>query len=223
VPPAASGIVSVAAAGSHSLALKADGTVLAWGDNANADGFFVGQSIVPAGLSNVIAIAAGAYHSLALQSNGRVVCWGDDSFGQRDVPPGLFAVAIGAGATHTLALASNGTVVAWGDNTYGQINPSFSTLSNVLAFAAGNAHTFLLLDEGLPSPQLFHPIFHRSPNTFSALLPTYNRKTYVLESGSSLAASNWTALSTNTGNGALRLFLVPNANAPQGFYRVRRR
>jgi sugar lactone lactonase YvrE len=222
VPSAASDIVSVAAGGSHSLALKADGTVLGWGDNANADGFFVGQSIVPSGLSNVVAIAAGAYHSLALKSNGQVVCWGDDSFGQCDVSAGLSAVAISAGAVHTLALRSNGTVVAWGDNTYSQINPSFSTLSNVLAVVGGNAHTLLLLDEALPSPQLFHPSFHRFPNAFSALVPTYNRKTYVLESSGSLAASNWTALSTNTGNGALRLLVVPNANAPQGFYRVKR-
>src|ERR1017187_662521 len=60
----------------HSLALKSDSTVVAWGDN------YYGQCIVPVGLSNIIAIAAGEYHSLALKSDGTVVAWGDNYYGQ---------------------------------------------------------------------------------------------------------------------------------------------
>jgi hypothetical protein len=55
-----SDVTAIAAGGSHSLALKGDGTVVAWGDN------FSGQSTVPAGLSDVTAIAAGGAHNLAL-------------------------------------------------------------------------------------------------------------------------------------------------------------
>jgi hypothetical protein len=44
----------------HSLALRADGTVCAWGTNNLA-----GQLDIPPDLSNVIAIAAGGFHSLA--------------------------------------------------------------------------------------------------------------------------------------------------------------
>ena len=44
--------------GFGSLALKSDGTVVAWGS--------LGQSTVPSGLSGVIAIAAGTEHSPAL-------------------------------------------------------------------------------------------------------------------------------------------------------------
>lgn len=76
-PPAGlSGIVAIAAGGrtdlglSHALALRADGTVFAWGDNR------YGQVTVPAGLRDVTAIAAGAAHSLALRSDGTVVEWG---------------------------------------------------------------------------------------------------------------------------------------------------
>ena len=61
---------NIAAGSSHSLALKSDGTVVAWGKN------FYGQAIVPAGLSGVTAIAAGGDHSLALKSDGTVVAWG---------------------------------------------------------------------------------------------------------------------------------------------------
>ena len=49
----------------HDLALKRDGTIVAWGDLTN----------VPPGLTNVIAVAAGGYHNLALQRDGNVVAW----------------------------------------------------------------------------------------------------------------------------------------------------
>jgi alpha-tubulin suppressor-like RCC1 family protein len=61
---------AIAAGGFHSLALKSDGTVVAWGYND------FGQSTVPAGLSGVVAIAGGWFHSLALKSDGTVVAWG---------------------------------------------------------------------------------------------------------------------------------------------------
>jgi alpha-tubulin suppressor-like RCC1 family protein len=58
--------VAISAAASHSLALKADGTVAAWSDN------FANESTVPPGLSNVTAIAAGLYLSLGLLSDGTI-------------------------------------------------------------------------------------------------------------------------------------------------------
>src|SRR6266852_3849015 len=57
----------IAAGASHSLALKPDGTVLAWGDN------FYEESTVPASLTGVVAIAAGGNHSLAIEADGTVV------------------------------------------------------------------------------------------------------------------------------------------------------
>jgi hypothetical protein len=50
------------------MALKSDGTVVAWGGNDNT-GFNYGQAQVPSGLSDVVAIAAGEFHSLALTGN----------------------------------------------------------------------------------------------------------------------------------------------------------
>ena len=63
VPGGLTGVVAIAAGGSHSLALKSDGTVVAWGSNGH------GQTTVPAGLSHVIAIAAGDEFSLAVVSS----------------------------------------------------------------------------------------------------------------------------------------------------------
>jgi hypothetical protein len=100
VPAGLSNVVAIAAGDSHSLALKADGTVVAWGYNN------YGQTNVPAGLSNVAAIAGGWAHSLALKNDGTVVAWGDNADGQTDVPAGLSnVVAIAAGGFHSLALA----------------------------------------------------------------------------------------------------------------------
>jgi alpha-tubulin suppressor-like RCC1 family protein len=76
------------------------------------------------------------------------VAWGDNSYGQRNVPPGLSnVVAVAAGAYHSLALKADGTVVAWGDNTYGQRNVP-AGLNLRLRFrlpGSGNAALMLLL------------------------------------------------------------------------------
>jgi len=53
VPPAATNIVAVAAGGSHSMALRDNGSVIAWGSNWD------GQTNVPPTATNVVAIAAG--------------------------------------------------------------------------------------------------------------------------------------------------------------------
>jgi len=75
--------VAVAGGQMHSLALKSDGTVVAWGRNIE------GQCDVPAGLGSVVAVAGGGYHSMALKADGTVVAWGKHDFGQCDVPAGL--------------------------------------------------------------------------------------------------------------------------------------
>jgi alpha-tubulin suppressor-like RCC1 family protein len=130
----------------HSLALKSDGTVVAWGYN------LTGESTVPSGLSEVIAIAAGLHHSLALKSDGTVVAWGSNSFGQSTIPSGLSGVtAIAAGLAHSLALKSDGTVVAWGCGDvgadYGQCTVP-SNLSEVTAIAAGYTYSLALKSDG---------------------------------------------------------------------------
>ncbi len=57
--------------------------------------------------------------------------------------------------------------------------------------------------------------------TFSALVQTLSPKHYALECKGSLSATNWTAISTNAGNGALMILRDPSGPAPQRFYRMR--
>jgi len=69
--------VAIAAGEVHSLALKSDGTVWAWGLNNRGqlgDGSTTNRTtpVQVSGLTGVMVIAGGAYHSLALKSDGTV-------------------------------------------------------------------------------------------------------------------------------------------------------
>jgi len=80
-------IEQIAAGGYHSLALRINGTVWAWGRNGNGqlgDGTN-SERRTPVQVSNltgVVAIAAGGSHSLALKSDGTVWAWGVNGSGQ---------------------------------------------------------------------------------------------------------------------------------------------
>jgi hypothetical protein len=140
-------VIAIAAGQEHSLALRANGTVVAWGDNSH------GQTNVPPGLTNVIAIAA-SFHNVALKADGTVVVWGSDRMDVTNIPPGLAGViAIGTGAdlgsgeSYTVALRSNGTVVAWGSGSSGQTNVP-AGLNSVVAISAGTHHVLVLKQDG---------------------------------------------------------------------------
>jgi len=117
----------IAAGGSHSLALRSDGTVWAWGEG-------LGSTPTPVdSLENIISISAGGLHSLALRVDGTVWAWGSNESGQlgdgttnqHDTPIPINnlnnIIAVSAGGYHSLALCANGSVWSWGSNTHGQL------------------------------------------------------------------------------------------------------
>jgi len=167
--------VAIAAGYGHSIALKKDGTVWAWGDNSSGQ---LGNGTtenrrIPERVSNlteVIAIAAGQYHNLALKKDGTVWTWGANGDGQlgdgslhmRTVPvqvSGLsHAVFVAAGGYHSLAIQSDQKVWAWGRNWEGQVGDSpydyvttpvpVTGLSGIILLAAGVSHSLALKSNG---------------------------------------------------------------------------
>ncbi len=129
----------LAAGDSHTLALKSDGTVWAWGHNGDGqlgDGTFTNRTtpVQVKDLSGVIAIDGGQHnHSLAVKSDGTVWGWGnnddghlgDGTYTNRNSPVQVAdfgdAIAVAGGDSHSLALKSDGTVWAWGANWHGQL------------------------------------------------------------------------------------------------------
>ncbi|MEY2851955.1 MAG: hypothetical protein RL549_654, partial [Verrucomicrobiota bacterium] len=153
VPSAATANVAMIAAGDeHFLALKADGSVVAWGrGKSDTNGIpEFGQSLVPSeAQTGVVAVAAGGYHSLALRSDGRVVAWGRNNYQQTDVPAAASngVVAIAAGQYVSLALKSDGTLVGWGRGSYGATIPA-DAQTDVTAISVGRNHAMALKTDG---------------------------------------------------------------------------
>ena len=104
------------------MGLRADGTVLAVGDNEE------GQCDVN-GWKDVVAIAAGSSHTAGLRVDGSVLAAGYNEDGQCDVNDWKDVVAIAAGS-HTVGLRADGTVLAAGDNRDGLCNVSGWKLFN---------------------------------------------------------------------------------------------
>lgn len=141
VPSDLAGVIAITTGQCHTLALKNDGSVVAWGNDTTL-------VTVPAGLSGIVGIAASSLHNLALRNDGTVVAWGDNRWGQSTVPQGLSGVvAIAANGVASFALKNDGTVVTWGGD-YFLYSSVISGLSGVVAIAAGIDHFVALKSDG---------------------------------------------------------------------------
>ena len=90
----------------HSLALRSDGTVVAWGYGGQGQlgNGGTAQSNVPVTVNTTAGVSALA---------------------------GKTVIAVSAGSYHSLALCSDGTVAAWGYNASGRLGNNSTTASNV--------------------------------------------------------------------------------------------
>ena len=143
IPAQVSGLTDVVAVsvGDHAVAVKADGTVWAWGDNGEGqlgDGTktFRASPVQVSGLAGVISASAGrpgSNHTVALKSDGTVWAWGNNDAGQLgdgtltsssypvQVSGLAGVVSVDVGRDHTIAAKSDGTVWTWGANGSGQL------------------------------------------------------------------------------------------------------
>jgi alpha-tubulin suppressor-like RCC1 family protein len=130
--------VKLGSRGYHTLAVKSDGTVWAWGwdqygalgngiDDANFD-YPVPVQVL--GVNNPIMVTAGYLFGVALLQDHTLVAWGnnlDGTIGDGTTTNRLTAVPVpgidkviwvSAGWTHVVAIRADGTVWTWGQNIW---------------------------------------------------------------------------------------------------------
>jgi len=101
VPSNLAPLTQVAAAGSATVGLTGQGSIVQWGENGNMYG-------VPSG-SGFIKIAAGMYVKLALHQDGTVQVWGGFVYGENGIPPGLTGITDIAGGNRFALAAREAT------------------------------------------------------------------------------------------------------------------
>lgn len=128
----------------HSMALRSDGSVWAWGYNAFGqlgDGTTTRRTspVRVSGAHVFVAIAAGRDMSYAIRADGTLWGWGLNTEGQlgdgtttnRTTPVRVGTLAnvvdVAGGRDHGLAVLANGTMWAWGWNQYGQLGDGTTT------------------------------------------------------------------------------------------------
>jgi alpha-tubulin suppressor-like RCC1 family protein len=169
-------VTAVASGQGHVLALCADGSVAAWGNNGSGElgTGTVTDSTVPVAVTTsgvlsgkkVVAIAAGYAQSMALCEDGTVATWGRGFEGQlgngtqasSNVPvlvnrsgvlAGKTVTAIASGMSYNLALCSDGALAAWGSNQYGALGIGSLVNSSVPALVDRSG---VLLNKRIVSP-----------------------------------------------------------------------
>ncbi|MGH7493184.1 MAG: T9SS type A sorting domain-containing protein [bacterium] len=153
-------VAAIHAGYAFSIAMKADGTVWAWGsnvygqlgDNTTTDSSVPVQVKGSGGtgnLTNVAELSGGAQHGLVIKGDGTVWAWGRNQKGQlgdntttnRSTPVQVSsfsnAVTVAGGIYHSVAFKSDGTIWTWGYNEFGQLGDNSTTDKTIPVLAAG--------------------------------------------------------------------------------------
>src|SRR5471032_1173645 len=166
----------VAAGEEHTVALRADGTLWAWGYNFYGqlgDGTTAAKAVPTkiGAFTNWMSASAGATHTLAVRADGTLWAWGGNASGQ--VGNGSLVDlhaplqigtstwrAVAAGTLHSVAIRADGALFAWGSNGSGQVGNGLTTNataptqisktnpSNWTAISAGAAYTVGVRTDG---------------------------------------------------------------------------
>ena len=167
------GAVSISAGDDHSLAVKADGSLWAWGYNLYGqlgDGTTTNQYTPVKVMDGVSSVSGGGYFTMIVKTDGTL--WGcgynesnelgDGTSSHRYTPVKIMdgVASVSAGWTHSMAIKTDGTLWAWGSNSEGKLGTGSSSYSfsyqstpiqvmdNVAAVSAGYGHTLALKSDG---------------------------------------------------------------------------
>ncbi|MDF1884195.1 Ig-like domain-containing protein [Sulfurimonas sp. SAG-AH-194-C21] len=167
---------SIATRENHTVAIKSDGTLWAWGQNSNGqlgDGTTVDKS-VPTQESSVsslwTAVAAGLNFTGAIRSDGTLWWWGADvsgGFGANNPTQESSGLttwsSIAAGENYYATIKTDGTLWSWGSNTYGQLGDGTTTDSSTPVQESSGLGTWSSISAGT-----FHTVARKSDNTLWA-------------------------------------------------------
>jgi len=140
---------SVSSSYCHTVAIKTDGTLWAWGANWHGqlgDGTDGGYAADESGNKNIptkigtdnnwATVSAGEYHTVAIKKDGTLWAWGYNRWGQlgdgtsgynsdKNIPTKIGTdnnwASVSVGGYNTVAIKTDGTLWAWGANEFGQL------------------------------------------------------------------------------------------------------
>ncbi|QKG54962.1 RCC1-like domain-containing protein [Hymenobacter sp. BRD67] len=166
---------SLAVGGYHTVAVRADGSLWAWGRN-DAGQLGLGSTSDQTSPQRVgtattwVSAAAGTSHTVAVRADGTLWAWGNNDAGQlglgtttsptspTQIGTATTWASAAAGGYHTLAVRADGTLWAWGNNDYGQLGqgtydsqPSptqVGAATSWVSAAAGNLHSLAVQADG---------------------------------------------------------------------------
>ena len=169
---------AIGAGDTHTLAVKTDGTVWAWGSNnfGQLGDASTTQRLTPvqmSGVSNAAAVDGGTGFSILRLSDNTLKATGYNGQGQLGdgtTTPRTAPVAVSVltsisklivGTSHTVAIKADGTLWRWGGNSSGQLGTGtlISTptpgqvagLGSISVAAAGGTHTVVAAGDGVVS------------------------------------------------------------------------
>ena len=165
-----------AGGGTHTIAVKTDGTLWTWGMNGSGQLGIGGATSYSSpkqvgALTTWSKIAAGRAYTVSVKTDGTLWTWGDNNVGQLGLgnitnyssPKQVGALTTwlaisGGGYSHTIAVKTDGTLWTWGRNTEGQLGLGNTTgrsspvqvgaLTTWSTVAAGYAHTIAVKTDG---------------------------------------------------------------------------
>ncbi len=174
-PSTTSAWTSVSAGADHTVAIKADGTLWAWGANdlgQLGDGTSTDKHapVRVGSATKWASVSAGGSHTIAVETDGTLWAWGWNAFGQlgdgtstdKHAPVQIGSAtnwkSVSAGLFHSIVLKTDGTLWAWGRNYNAQLGDGttvdksapvqIGSATNWKAVFGGGYHTIAVKSDG---------------------------------------------------------------------------